>query len=122
VLHRIGQEALWNTVKHAHGRRVDVRLEAQEDSVVLEIADDGVGFDPDAGFPGHLGLRSMHERAIGVGGSLKVVSARGRGTQVVVRVPSAPQSPTFAGRQTVVTRNLAQPKGYSQPGLADAGA
>ena len=92
VLHRVGQEALWNTVKHARARRVDVRLEADEDSVVLEIADDGVGFDPNGDFPGHLGLRSMHERAIGVGGSLEVVSARGRGTRIVVRVP-APQSP-----------------------------
>ena len=93
ALHRIGQEALWNTVKHARARRVDVRLEADEDSVVLEIADDGVGFDPNASFPGHLGLRSMLERAAGVGGSLEVVSACGSGTRVVARVPSAPQSP-----------------------------
>ena len=93
ALHRIGQEALWNTVKHARARRVDVHLEAHDHSVVLEIADNGVGFDPNGSFPGHLGLRSMHERAIGAGGSLEVVSAQGQGTRVVVRVPSAPQSP-----------------------------
>ena len=93
ALYRIGQEALWNAVKHARARRVDVRLEARGDSVALEIADDGVGFDPNASFPGHLGLRSMHERAIGAGGSLEIVSARGRGTRVVIRVPWAPQSP-----------------------------
>ena len=93
ALYRVGREALWNAVKHARARRVDVRLEAYGDSVELEIADDGVGFDPNGSFPGHLGLRSMHERAIGAGGSLEVVSARGRGTRVVTRLPSAPQSP-----------------------------
>ena len=98
ALHRIGQEALWNTVKHARARRVDVRLEADGPSVVLEIADDGVGFDPNGSFPGHLGLRSMRERAIGVGGSLEVVSSRGRGTRIVARVPSALQSPPRRGR------------------------
>ena len=92
ALQRIGREALWNAVKHARARRVSVRLEANGESVVLEIADDGVGFDPNGGFPGHLGLRSMRERATGVGGSLEVVSARGRGTRIVARVPSAPQS------------------------------
>jgi PAS domain S-box-containing protein len=93
ALHRIAQEALWNTVKHARARHVDVRLETHENSVDLEIADDGVGFDPKGSFPGHLGLRSMHERAIGAGGSLEVVSSRGGGTRVVVRVSSARQSP-----------------------------
>jgi PAS domain S-box-containing protein len=92
ALHRIGQEALWNTVKHARARRVDVHLKADGDSVVLEIADDGVGFDPNGSFPGHLGLRSMHERAVGVRGSLEVLSAGGHGTRVVLRVPAAPPS------------------------------
>ncbi len=92
ALHGIAREALWNTVKHARARRLEVRLEAHEDSVVLEIADDGVGFDAGGSFPGHLGLRSMHERATGVGGSLELVSVRGSGTRVVVRVP-APHSP-----------------------------
>jgi signal transduction histidine kinase len=92
ALHRIGQEALWNTIKHARARRVDVRLKAERDSVALEVADDGVGFDPDGRFPGHLGLRSMRERATEVGGSLEVVSARGHGTRIVVSVPSAPKA------------------------------
>jgi len=94
ALHRIAREALWNTVKHARARRVDVRLEPDGGSVVLEIADDGVGFDPGGSFPGHLGLRSMQERATGVGGSLEVISARGRGTRVIVRVPAAPRGPS----------------------------
>src|SRR5262245_57635405 len=106
TLHRIAQEALWNTVRHARARRVDVHLEADGDSVVLEIADDGVGFDPNASFPGHLGLRSMHERAARVGGLLEVISIRGRGTRILVRVPSAPRSPSRGER---TSRSLPRP-------------
>jgi len=98
ALHRIGQEALWNTVKHARARRVDLRLETDDHSAVLEIADDGVGFDSTASYPGHLGLRSMVERAAGVGGSVEVASARGSGTRVVVRIPAPPQNPPRKGR------------------------
>ena len=58
--------------------------------MVLEVADDGVGFDPDDSFPGHLGLRSMLERAAEAGGSLEAVSARGQDSRVVVRDTSAP--------------------------------
>jgi PAS domain S-box-containing protein len=92
ALYRIAQEALGNTVKHAHARRVDVRLEARRHAVVLEIADDGAGFDPAGLFPGHLGLRSMQERALAVGGSLEVTSSHGHGTRIQVKVPLAPPS------------------------------
>jgi len=88
VLHRIAQEAVHNTVKHSRARRVDVHLEAYTSGLVLQVTDDGVGFDPDESFPGHFGLRSMRERALEVGGSLEVESSRGRGTRIVVRVPS----------------------------------
>ena len=87
ALYRIAQEALRNAVKHGHPRRLDVNLKARGGELMLEIADDGVGFDAHGRFPGHLGLRSMRERALAVGGSLKVVSARGHGTRIVVRVP-----------------------------------
>jgi len=90
ALYRIAQEALHNTVRHASAQHVDVRLEARPSTVVMEIADDGVGFDPEGPYPGHLGLRSMRERALAVGGSLEVSSSRGHGTRIVVRVPSAP--------------------------------
>jgi len=93
ALYRIAGEALGNTVKHAQARRVDVRLKARRRSVVLEIADDGVGFDAGGLFPGHLGLRSMHERALAVGGLLEVTSSRGQGTRIRVKVPQAPPTP-----------------------------
>src|SRR5262249_8851336 len=54
-LYRIAQEALHNTVKHARARRVTLRLDCSPAEIVLEVADDGVGFDPAAAHPGHLG-------------------------------------------------------------------
>src|SRR5262245_35935922 len=90
ALYRIGQEALHNTVKHARAQQVQVQLEPHDGRLVLEIADDGVGFDPEGSFPGHLGLRSMRERAAGVGGWIEVVSAPHQGTRVVASVPLSP--------------------------------
>ena len=87
ALYRIAQEALQNTVKHAQAQRVDVHLEAPTGAVVLKIVDDGVGFNPEGTFPGHLGLHSMRERALGVGGSLEVMSNPGEGTRIVATVP-----------------------------------
>ena len=98
VLHRIAQEAVHNTVKHSRARRVDVHLEAYDSWLVLQITVDGVGFDTDESFPGHLGLRSMRERALEVGGSLEVESSRGQGTRIVVRVPSERLWPPSGGR------------------------
>jgi PAS domain S-box-containing protein len=92
ALYRVAREALWNTVKHARARRVDVRLEVRQDSVSLEISDDGIGFDPKRSYPGHLGLHSMQERATRVGGSLEILSIHHHGTRVVVSVPMAAQS------------------------------
>jgi signal transduction histidine kinase len=64
-LYRIAQEAMHNTVKHAHASHVLLRLEQATDEVVLEVRDDGIGFDTFATFPGHLGLHSMSERVTG---------------------------------------------------------
>ncbi|HKZ85583.1 MAG TPA: GAF domain-containing protein [Anaerolineae bacterium] len=87
TLYRIAQEALNNIVKHARASRVDVRLELADGSVRLEIGDNGVGFDPKGEFPGHLGLRSMRERAEKAGGTLAVESAPGQGARIRVRIP-----------------------------------
>jgi signal transduction histidine kinase len=81
---RIAQEALQNALRHANGRRVLVTLAATDSRLVLEVADDGIGFDPDA--PGvrsrRLGLTSMEERAHRLGGTLEIRSAPGAGTTV----------------------------------------
>jgi signal transduction histidine kinase len=89
ALYRIAQEALHNTVKHARARAVDLALEASPGELVLRVSDDGRGFDPGGDFPGHLGLRSMRERAAALGGALELESAPGRGTRLRARIPLA---------------------------------
>ena len=86
-LFRLAQEALNNVLKHAHARRVQVCLELAADRVVLEVADDGAGFDPALGRGGGFGLPGMRERAERVGGSLRIDSSPGTGTRVRVEVP-----------------------------------
>ncbi|MDR7452750.1 MAG: histidine kinase [Armatimonadota bacterium] len=86
TVYRIAQEALNNIVKHAHARRVDLRIADGGDELALEIGDDGVGF-PLEEAPGHLGLRSMRERAVRLGGTLLVESAPDRGTRIRASIP-----------------------------------
>jgi signal transduction histidine kinase len=89
ALYRIGLEALHNAAKHAQAARIVLRLtEDDEDRVRLEITDNGKGFDPSGHFPGHLGLKTMRERAEQVGGDLFIDSAPGQGTTIIVRVPA----------------------------------
>jgi signal transduction histidine kinase len=89
-VYRCAQEALHNVVKHAGGRRVIVRLEADEHgTLTLEIEDDGVGFDPAAVPAGHLGLRTMSDRVEQIGGTLEIRSAPGAGTTVRISAPCA---------------------------------
>jgi len=87
-LFRIAQEALSNVTRHAQASSLRVKLTTALHSVRLEIADDGVGFDPGAERPAdRRGLRNMEERARGLGASLSVESVAGRGTQVRVELP-----------------------------------
>jgi len=81
---RIAQEALHNALCHAAATRVAVRLEDGPDGLVLEVGDDGVGFDPHdpALRSRRLGLTSMEERAQRLGGTLSFRSAPGEGTTV----------------------------------------
>ena len=85
--YRIGQEAMHNTVKHAKAARVWVTLDYRDGELRLDIRDDGKGFDPTAEFPGHLGLKSMRERAARVRGTLDLTSAPGEGARLSLRVP-----------------------------------
>jgi signal transduction histidine kinase len=100
-LYRIAQEALQNVVKHAHANTVNLALRQTPDTVMLEIRDDGVGFDPLGSYPGHLGLRSMRERVGRMGGELRIESAPGHGAHLVVQVPSGqPMGDNMTASQT----------------------
>jgi signal transduction histidine kinase len=89
ALYRVAQEALHNAVKHAGARTLEVALQLSNGEVRLVVADDGRGFNPQEQFPGHLGLRSMRERMMAVGGTLTIESARGAGTRLCAQVPLA---------------------------------
>ena len=87
-LFRIAQEALHNVVKHAHASRAEVRLLRTGDIAELTIADDGKGFDIQMRKRGTgLGLVSITERARLAGGTVSIVTALKKGTQVRVQVP-----------------------------------
>jgi signal transduction histidine kinase len=87
ALYRIGQEALQNTVKHAQATEVWVSLACRDGAIVLEVRDNGRGFDTTGSFPGHLGLQSMRERASQLGGTLEMESGVGVGTSIRVWMP-----------------------------------
>lgn len=87
AVYRIAQESLHNTVKHARATSVNVTLNREDDELVLMVQDNGQGFDPTGEFPGHLGLRSMRERATGVGGAFTIDSTPAEGTTVRLEVP-----------------------------------
>jgi signal transduction histidine kinase len=94
VVFRVAQEALRNALQHSGAPRVDVSLRgARSDGfdLVLEVADDGRGFDVPAAERGsrRLGLTSMRERAASVGGQFEIMSAPGAGTRVRLALPRA---------------------------------
>jgi signal transduction histidine kinase len=85
-LYRVAQEALHNTIKHARASLVNMKLDLMDGVIVLEIRDDGVGFEPLGAFPGHLGLLSMRERLERLGGALSMESAPGEGTTIRAQI------------------------------------
>jgi signal transduction histidine kinase len=86
-LYRLAQEALNNVVKHAHARQVIVELDLTSNRAILDIADDGVGFEPALGGTGGFGLHSMRERVARLGGLLRIDSRPGEGTSLHIEVP-----------------------------------
>lgn len=89
LIYRITVEAINNAARHGHGDRIDVVLAEQDGGVRVRVSDDGAGFDPAASQPepGHIGLRSMRERAEAAGGWWRVRSAPGEGTTLEFFVP-----------------------------------
>ncbi len=85
---RIMQEALTNIRLHADASRVRVKFQQQQDSLHVEIEDDGVGFI-ETELKKHFGLKSMRERTESVNGKLKIDSSPGHGTRVSLCLPTA---------------------------------
>jgi len=90
---RVVQEALANVRKHASASKATVRVARQGSGICVEIADDGVGFDPARpriGEQPRFGLATMRERAAEVGGTLEVLAVPGSGTTVRIHLPHSP--------------------------------
>ena len=87
ALFRITQEATNNAVKHAKGTSIEVLLSREGESLVLTVADDGIGFAPVFRGTSGFGLSGMRERVMQVGGSVDIRSVPGLGTTVVASVP-----------------------------------
>ncbi|MFG6458492.1 CHASE3 domain-containing protein [Roseateles sp. BYS96W] len=94
ALYRLVQEALTNVMRHAKAKQVRVTLGEAEGWLQLHIRDDGQGFDPDAVGSGHHGLLGMRYRIESLGGTLQLLSAPGRGTLVLARLPLRPEPET----------------------------
>lgn len=91
LIYRCAQEIVRNAVRHASARGVWLRVNTLDDVIVLEVSDDGRGFDPRAGedaqAAGHVGLRVLADLVADSGGTVELASAPGRGTHVRVEVP-----------------------------------
>jgi len=86
---RIIQESLNNVAKHAKASKVDIRFARQGESLLLQISDNGIGFDP-ARNEQSFGLLGIKERALMIGGSATIASSPGQGTLVTLSIPTPP--------------------------------
>ncbi|RDJ99094.1 AAA family ATPase [Paraburkholderia lacunae] len=89
VLFRLVQEALTNVARHAAARQVIITLERTPDACLLEVRDDGQGFDALATRKKSFGLAGMEERVLMLGGKIDIVSSPGTGTAIKVSLPEA---------------------------------
>ena len=89
TVYRIAQEALTNALRHARAERVALTVAVVGDRLRLVVRDDGRGFDPARRRTSALGLLSMEERALALGGRLEISSAPRRGTTIVLDCPLA---------------------------------
>jgi signal transduction histidine kinase len=90
TLYYIAQEALNNVLRHARAKSVLVTLKQGPKNVILEIRDDGSGFDLKKVDRSGLGLQNMRERAVQLNGKLRIATKPNGGTRIVVTVPRDP--------------------------------
>lgn len=84
---QVAREAISNAVRHAAPQTLSVELVLEDGAVILEIEDDGGGFEPSAVRGGGRGLPNIRERAESTGGELEIESAEGKGTRLTLRFP-----------------------------------
>ncbi len=90
----VAREALSNVVRHARAKRATIEVASGGGQLRLEIADDGAGFDPTASAgEAHHGLDNIRRRAEALGGTLRVESAPGAGSRIIVTLPLSAKRP-----------------------------
>ncbi|HWV89516.1 MAG TPA: ATP-binding protein, partial [Burkholderiales bacterium] len=87
ALFRIAQEALNNVLKHAKATDVRLEVSATDEELILDVQDDGQGFELASARRGRWGMTTMRERAEAAGGQLHIASSPGEGTRIHARVP-----------------------------------
>jgi two-component system sensor histidine kinase UhpB len=85
--YRILQEAVTNALRHASANRIAIRIDSDQNALVLDVADDGRGLAQDWQRRGHFGVRGMQERARALGGEVAIQNRDEGGTRVTARLP-----------------------------------
>jgi PAS domain S-box-containing protein len=86
AFYRILQEQLTNIVKHAKAQNVQITLRRSDDKLVMEVVDDGQGFDPEKKSQG-IGIQNMKARVESANGTFSLTGERGKGTRLLVAIP-----------------------------------
>jgi signal transduction histidine kinase len=84
-LYLIYKECLQNIIKHSRAQKVEIELRQKDNSLILRVGDDGVGFDTGREYSGN-GLKNLRRRAADIGGKLEIISEIGEGTTVTLKV------------------------------------
>jgi signal transduction histidine kinase len=101
TIYRIVQEALHNVAKHAKASKANVTMTRQAGMVTVVVEDDGVGIFPKSNFRGNsFGLAGIKERVAMLGGVVRVISMKGKGTKIEINVPAT--EPTTIGPMNLV--------------------
>src|SRR5699024_8042413 len=87
-LFRILQESISNTLRHSKATTFHCMLIERDDMIILRVVDNGAGFDVERAKTNSYGLQNMRERALEIGGTCKVISLKGEGTRLEIKVPA----------------------------------
>jgi signal transduction histidine kinase len=86
-IYRAVQEALTNSVRHAHARSIHVKVDAKPGQLMATVEDDGIGFDNLESSRKGIGLLGIQERVAELSGSVKIVTGVGKGTRLILQIP-----------------------------------